>query len=160
MTEFCWLMRDIKATPLLTIDQFMRCLESRMKYKTVALHFLWSNWHNFWGHRTSTEEAIAFSNAMPSSAVPAYRDNCHFTRSFPSVNTGSQDRDQWRPLTKPDTYGWPSLHIRMQTPRSAVGGRRTRAAFATIYPINRSQTKKRRTHEISHKKMKHFPMLI
>jgi hypothetical protein len=40
--KFCWLMRDNKATPLLNIYQFMLCLESRMKHKTVALHFLWS----------------------------------------------------------------------------------------------------------------------
>jgi hypothetical protein len=138
----------------------MLCLESRMKHKTVALHFLWSKWHNFWCHRTSMEDAIVFSNAIPSSALPVYRDNCHFTRSFLSVITESQDRNQWWPLTKTDAYRWPSLHIRMQTPRSAVGGRRTRAAFATIYPINRSQTKKRRTHEICNKKMKHFPLLI
>jgi hypothetical protein len=69
--ELCWLMRDIKATPLLTIDQFMRCRITD-EVQNCSLTFCYSQIDTTFGvgHRISTEEAIVFSNAIPSSALP------------------------------------------------------------------------------------------
>jgi hypothetical protein len=137
-------MRDIKATPLLNTDPFMHYVESRMK-QNCSLTFCYGQIDTTSaGHRTAAEEAIEFPNAVPSSNL--------LVKGMQSFNSAPSSLSSTGPRIEisvgsdlaRDLQVTFTVH-RMQTPRSAVGGRRTRPAFGTIHSINRI-TNKEATH--------------